>query len=76
MKNQRHAGAKNLPVRSKRTLWCLPCAMENRAVPASTVVDDDPTCAGCALAASIRTQAVFKESVAEAAAEDTRKEAA
>jgi hypothetical protein len=46
---QRHAGAKNLP---KRMAWCLPCGLDGRAVRSSTVVDGDPTCAGCALIAA------------------------
>jgi hypothetical protein len=32
--------------------YCLPCGIDGRPVPASTEVDGDPMCVGCALAAS------------------------
>jgi hypothetical protein len=37
---------------AKKIEYCLPCGIERRAVPASTKVDGDPMCVGCAHAAS------------------------
>ncbi|MDP9037818.1 MAG: hypothetical protein M3O02_00925 [Acidobacteriota bacterium] len=36
----------------KRNMYCIPCALEERTTLALTLVDGDPVCAACALAAA------------------------